>query len=374
MIKDFDLLRLAQIVDCSDDAILSKDLEGRIMTWNDGAQKIYGYTSAEMIGRPLDQFLPPDRPNEIRDILERIKKGERIEHYETKRLTKDGRTIDMSLTISPISDESGRIIGASTIGRDITKTKIAEAELHRLLDETQRANAELQKMDRLKDEFISIMTHDLKSPLVAVLGYSEMMLGGLGGQLTDKQRSFVEIIKTQGGELQSLIDSLLDYTRAEFGKLTLHPEDLNLNNLIIEAIKAFTPEASRGKIALEYAPPEGRITVAADKSMINQVVANLLANALKYTPAGGKIAISLGRKENEAVFTVSDNGQGIAPGKIGRVFDKFFMVEGRAAREKKSLGLGLYIARKFIEAHHGRISAESPGEGQGTTFSFTLPI
>jgi PAS domain S-box-containing protein len=351
--KNIEIGRLAQIVDYSDDAIFSKDLDGKIMTWNDGAHSIYGYSAAEMIGRVVDRLLPPDRPNEVKDILKRIKKGERVEHYETLRLTKDGRTIDMSLTVSPIKGESGRIIGASTIGRDISKAK---------------------QMDKVKDEFLSIMAHDLKSPLIAVLGYSDMMIGGLGGQLTEKQRSFVEVIRRQGEQLQSMIDSLLDYTRAEFGKLVLNLENINLDNLVVESIKAFTPEAAQSKITLDFAPPADQITVAADKNMINQVINNLLANALKYTPEGGKVAISLNRKGSEAVFAVSDNGRGIAPDKIGRIFDKFFMVEGKTAREKRSLGLGLYIAKKFIEAHHGRISAESAGEGKGTTFSFTLPL
>jgi signal transduction histidine kinase len=327
-----------------------------------------------MIGRQLDRLLPPDRQSEVSDLLKKIKAGDRVENYETVRLTKDGRAINVSLTVSPITDLNGRVVAASTIGRDITKTKAAEEESHRLLVETERANAELHKMDRVKDEFLSIMTHDLKSPLVAVLGYSDMMLGGMGGQLNEKHRAFVDTIKRQGQHLQSMIDGLLDYTRTEFGKLVLKREDFNLNNLVLEAIKAFTPEAEQRKITLDFSLPAEQITVSADQRMIDEVVTNLLSNSLKYSSEGGRVTVTLSRGEKEALFRISDTGKGIAPDNIGRVFDKFFMIEENAAREKRSLGLGLYIAKKFIEAHKGHLSAESPGEGKGTTFSFTLPL
>jgi signal transduction histidine kinase len=246
--------------------------------------------------------------------------------------------------------------------------------LSELIIETKRANAELQKMDKVKDEFLSIMTHDLKSPLVAVLGYSEMLLGGLGGQLGEKQRSFIETIKNQGWHLQSMIDGLLDYTRAEFGTLSPKQENFSLNNLVMEEIKAFLPEANQRKISLEYSPPADQVMITADEKMIDEVITNLLSNALKYSAEGGRATVSLGRGDGSVFFRVSDAGKGIAPDKIGRVFDKYFMVQEETAREKRSLGLGLYIAKKFIEAHHGTITVESPGEGKGTTFSFTLPL
>lgn len=370
---NIEIAHLGQIVNSSDDAILSKDLDGRVVSWNNAAEKLYGYSAKEILGQPLDRALPTDRPTEVQNILVRIKRGERIEHFETKRLTKDGRTIDLSLTVSPVIDEEGRIIGASTIGHDITRQKIAEEEMRGLLKETRRANAELRRMDQVKDEFLSIMTHDLKSPLVSILGYSDMLLGGMAGPLTEQQKNFLGTVKQQAAQVQGMIDSLLDYTRAEFGKLVIKQESVDLNSLAEDQIKAFGPEARRRQIMLQYAPA-GPLVVSADRSMLTEVVSNLIANALKYTQDGGKIAVTLERKGSEAVFGVADNGRGLAPDKTPRVFDKFFVVEEKEAREKKSLGLGLYIARKFIEANHGRIWAQSLGLGQGSVFSFVLPI
>ncbi len=370
---NIEITHLAAVVNNSDDAILSKDLDGRVVSWNSAAEKLYGYTAKEMIGQPLDRLLPADRSAEIRDILVRIKKGERLEHYETKRLTKDGRTIDISLTVSPVIDDDGRIIGASTIGRDVTKEKIAEAEMRGLLEETRRTNAELQRMDGIKDEFLSIMTHDLKSPLVSILGYSDMLLGGMTGPLAEKQAAFLGIVKQQAAQMQAMIDTLLDYTRAEFGKLVVKPESVDLSGLAAEQVRAFGPEARRRQIAVLY-EPAGPLVVTADKNMLTEVVANLIGNALKYTPDGGRVAVSLERKGGEAVLAVKDNGRGLAPDKIARVFDKFFVVEEKEAREKRSLGLGLYISKKFIEANHGRIWAQSLGLGQGAAFAFALPL
>jgi signal transduction histidine kinase len=268
-----------------------------------------------------------------------------------------GAIRDLSVSFQNIAEE-----------RDEARKRVSA-----LLEETQRANEELKRIDRTKDEFLSIVTHDLKTPLVSVLGYVGLLLDERGGKLSGKQRIYLQNIKRQSDKVQTMVDSILDYTRVELGKIKIAPEEFSINSQIFELLEDIMPQADQKKIAVEADLPPEQIMVNADKGMIGRVIANLLGNAIQYTPQGGKIEISLRREDDFVQLKVRDNGIGIPPEHIPRLFDKFFVVEQAKARERRSLGLGLHISKEFIQAHGGEIRVESPGKGKGSTFIFTLP-
>ena len=237
-----------------------------------------------------------------------------------------------------------------------------------------RALKELERIGRAKDEFLSIVTHDLKSPLASVLGYSDILLSGRAGPLSETQLRDIGIIKEQGGVLLSLIDTILDYSRAEFGKLIVNKEEIPLIANVRQLLEQVKTEADEKHLSVEAELPADEIKIMADKIMIDRVIANLLGNAIKYTQDQGKIFLSVSRQANTVRVSVKDNGRGVAKDKLKNLFEKFYLIDTAGARKDRSLGLGLYIARTFVEAHGGKIQAESAGPGQGATFSFTLPI
>jgi signal transduction histidine kinase len=235
-----------------------------------------------------------------------------------------------------------------------------------------QVNEELKKRSQVKDEFISILTHDLKSPLTVVKGYSAMMLAGGGGEFNPQQKEIMEIIWKQASAQQGLIDSIMDYTRTQYG-YTLNRERISFSALVSEMVEAEKIEADKKKIDLRLDLPVEEIYINADKGMMERVIGNLIGNAIKYTLAEGKISIVLKREEGRLRLSVADTGVGIKPEDINKVFDKFFSI-GAVTQEKKGTGLGLFIAKNFIEAHGGRIWAESEGLGKGSTFTVVLPV
>jgi len=241
-------------------------------------------------------------------------------------------------------------------------------------DELDKANQKLRLMDKTKDEFLSIVTHDLRSPLVPIDGFSDMMKDGLLGEMSEQQKHYAGRIKAQSLKMRAMIDHILDYTRIEFGTLRLSSEIFSLNEQISENMEEIKPAAEQKNQQISLDLPTEELAVNADRSMINRVIANLLGNAVKYTPENGKIAVALKRDQGLAVFSVQDSGQGIGKVQLERIFEKFYMIEEKTAREKGSLGLGLHICKSFIEANHGKVWAESEGEGKGAKFIFTLPL
>jgi signal transduction histidine kinase len=237
-----------------------------------------------------------------------------------------------------------------------------------------KALKKLERIDRSKDEFLSIVTHDLKSPLTSVLGYADILLRGREGPLSENQLRDIGIIKKQGGVLLSLIDTILDYSRAEFGKLIVNKEEVPLVANVRQLLEQVKAEADEKNLSVKAELPAEEIKIKADKIMIDRVIANLLANAIKYTQDKGEIALSVSRRADAVRVSVKDTGRGVAKDKLANLFEKFYLIDTEGARKDRSLGLGLYIARTFVEAHGGKIEAESAGPGQGATFTFTLPI
>jgi len=359
--------QLAAIVDSTDDGVIGEDLNGTIISWNMGAQKIYDYYSEEIKGRSISILVPADRPNEIFEIFEKIKKGESVINFETVRLRKDGSLINVSLTISPVKDSSGNIIGVSSIARDISEWKRADEELKRAKESAVAAS-------RAKSDFLANMSHELRTPLNAIIGFSDVLKEGSYGPLNDQQKDFIGDISSSGEHLLALINNILDLSKIESGKVELEISEVDLANLLNNSIILIKNKAIRHNIHIAMDIPEDIGLINADETRIKQVVFNLLFNAVKFTPDGGKIGIEARKLNNEISVTVWDTGIGIDPKGKEKLFKEFEQVDSSYARKYGGTGLGLAISKRIIELHSGRIFAESEGVNKGSRFTFVIPV
>ena len=376
---------LAAIIESADDAIITKTLDGVITSWNPGAQRIFGYVADEVIGKHVTILIPEDHLDEEPGILSRIRAGERVEHYETIRVRKDGTHVNISLTVSPIRGADGQIIGASKIARDISARKHAERELERLLESERRsrreaeearreaegARREAEEASRLKDEFLATLSHELRTPLTAILGWAHML--STGHITGDDANGVYETIERNARAQAQLVDDLLDVSRIITGKLRLDVRAVDPATFIDSAIESVRPAAEGKGVRLRKAFEAGTVSITGDPVRLQQVVWNLLTNAIKFTPPGGSIEIGLARAGENVELVVRDTGGGIAPEFLPHVFDRFRQADGRITRRHGGLGLGLSIVRHLVELHGGTVSAESEGEGHGATFTVSLP-
>jgi PAS domain S-box-containing protein len=355
---------LSAVVESAEDAIISKTLDGVIRSWNAGAERLFGYSASEAIGQSIALIIPPERLDEEQLILSRLRRGERIEHYETIRLSKDGRRIDISLTISPIRESTGRVIGASKVARDITARKQNEATLVALKNQ-------LQQADRRKDEFLAMLAHELRNPL-AVIGNSLQLLR-LDDSLSPSVEKLREIMEQQSNHLARLVEDLLDASRITRGSIELRCETVELASVVANAVQTARPLIDDAGHQLAIALPPTPVLLDADPVRLIQVLGNLLTNAAKYTPPGGQIWL-LGRRKGGGVqLSVRDTGLGIPGDMLPHIFDMFAQVESSLSRARGGMGLGLALARKLVELHGGRIEVHSDGHGKGSEFVVWLP-
>ena len=360
------------LVESADDAIISTALDGIVTSWNRGAERIFGYTGKEIIGRPIVILVPPDHLDEASRILERIRDGEHIEHYETQRVKKDRTLVNVSLSVSPIRDEHGNIIGASRILRDITERRQAEEERKQLLAREQAARQEAEAANRAKDEFLTTVSHELRTPLNAILGWSTLLR-------TEKLEDAIavralEIIERNAKAQAQLIEDILDVSRVITGKLRLDVRPVDLAPVIDAAIDTVRPASEAKTIQIQTHCGAGVGVVSGDPDRLQQVVWNLLSNAVKFTPNGGRVDVRLERLDSDVQITVSDTGNGIRADFLPLIFDRFRQADSTSTRKYGGLGLGLAIVRQIVELHGGTVHAESRGEGQGATFRVRLPI
>ncbi len=350
--------RLAAIVESSDDAIVSKSLDGTIQSWNAGAQRIFGWTAAEAVGQPIYLIIPPERHEEERGILERLRRGERLDHFETVRVAKDGRRIDVSLTVSPIRDAAGRIIGASKVGRDITEHK--------------RAQRALEEASEQKDRFLAVLAHELRNPLAPV--HNSLQLLRMVDPRSEPAEQARAIMERQVDHLVRLVDDLMDVSRITRGKIEVRRQAVDLGSIMLSAVETSRPAIESARHRFTLSLPSEPVAVEADFVRLAQVIANLLNNAAKYTDPGGEISLVAQREGREAVVRVRDNGIGIAPEMMPRLFEMFAQAEDSLGRSRGGLGIGLALARTLVEMHGGRIEACSAGRGTGTEFVVRLPL
>ncbi|HEV7735715.1 MAG TPA: PAS domain S-box protein [Candidatus Binatia bacterium] len=347
---------LAAIIEASDDAIVSKTLDGVVTSWNAGAERIFGYSRAEMIGTPIEVLIPLDRRHEERDILDRLRRGERIEHFDTVRLTKDGRPVDVSLTISPVKNASGRIVGASKIARDVTDRK--------------RIETERDENDRRKDEFIAMLAHELRNPLAPIQNATRLL-----AMLASDEPRLVQardIIERQVGHLTRLVDDLLDVSRITRGKVTLQRETLRVDAVVTAAVEVARPLMERFHHTLTVSQ-QAPLRLDGDFARLVQVVSNLLTNAAKFTPANGYVTVTTEEIDGQAVIRVLDTGVGIPREFQSKIFDLFVQADDGLARTNGGLGIGLTLVQRIVAMHGGTVAVRSEGAGRGSEFRVTLP-
>jgi PAS domain S-box-containing protein len=356
---------LAAIVESSDDAIISKSLEGIIQSWNAAAERLFGFTAEEAVGQHISLVIPPDRIAEEDQIITGLKAGKRIEHFETERVRKDGRRIIVSLTISPIKDDSGNVVGASKIVRDFT-------ERMRLMDDLQRLAMDLSAADQRKNEFLATLAHELRNPLAPMSNMLEVVKRAGDDREILKQAH--ETFERQLNQMVRLVDDLLDLNRITHDRLELRRSQVELSSVIQQAVEVARPLIDAADQELIVDLPEEPIHLNADRARLAQVFGNLLNNSCKYTEPNGTITLKAKRMDDEVLVTVKDNGAGIPRDKIGSIFDMFMQVDRSSERSQEGLGIGLTLVKRLVEMHGGAIDARSDGEGHGSEFTVRLPV
>lgn len=356
---------LSAIIESSDDAIITKNLNGVVTSWNKGAERIFGYSATEMVGRPILILIPEDRKQEEPMILQRLREGERVEHFETLRVRKDGAEVHISLTISPIKNKAGEIVGASKIARDITLQKQAATAIL-------AANAETERQSRMKDEFLTTLSHELRTPLQSIVGWIQILKDGPlePGELEQGH----EVIERNARAQQRIIEDLLDMNRILSGKVRLDVQKVELGAVLEASIAAVRPSADAKGIRLHAILDPVCKPVSGDPQRLQQVFWNLLSNAVKFTPRGGRIDVVMQRVNSHLEVSVTDNGTGITPEFLPHVFDRFRQADASTTRNYGGLGLGLAIVKHLVEMHGGTVAAKSPGPDLGATFAIVLPV
>ncbi|MEO7189562.1 MAG: PAS domain S-box protein [Vicinamibacterales bacterium] len=509
--KDSELnVYLAAIVDSSDDAIISKDLNGTIKSFNPAAERMFGYAPSEIIGQSVLRLIPSDLQQEEYEILARLRRGERIDHYETVRVSKDGRRIDVSLTVSPVRGPDGMVVGASKIARDITDRKRAAAQIaqqqewfrvtlnsigdaviasdcdgnvtflnheaerltgwsgadavgrslasvfhivneetrqavenpaqkvlelgqvvglanhtiliarggtewpiadsaapivephgktigvvlvfrettelmahqqrmrlaaeerERLLHSERAARTEAERANRVKDDFVAMVSHELRTPLNAILGWADLLRSGSLDAAT--QQHGLEVLSRNTRLQAQLISDLLDVSRIVSGKLRLELQSADLEQVVRNSVEALETAAAGKEIELQARFESDPPIIVGDPARLQQIVLNLVSNAIKFTPSSGRVTVALRTTGDVAEITVTDTGIGIRPELIPDLFERFRQGSSMTTRQHGGLGLGLSITKHLTELHGGSIHAWSDGPDKGATFKVQLPL
>jgi PAS domain S-box-containing protein len=365
--------QLAAIVESSEDAIISKDLNGIVASWNQAAERIFGYTAEEVIGKPITFLIPPERYDEEPAMLARIKRGERIEHYETIRQRKDGSLLDISLTVSPIRDAVGNIVGASKIARDITRRKFIEEALRQSEERSRQHAQELEQQLIMSGRLVSLgevtasMAHEFNNPLGIIMGFVEDMLSAMDP--ADPNYRALQIIDEESKRCRQIVRDLMEYARPKSTEFC----STSIADVIEKTLQLVENRLYKQKVSVEKALAPDLPRIQADSSQLEQVLVNLYLNAIDAMPEGGKLTVNAGIARSDglarmAVTTVADTGFGIAETDLPKIFQPFF-----TAKKRRGIGLGLPICERIIKNHGGRIEVVSQLE-IGSTFKIYLPL
>ena len=342
------LLYWAAIIESSDDAIISISMEGTIISWNKGAERLYGYTAQEIIGQPVSVLMPSEKEDDFPFILKQLRTGKRMEHYETKRQAKDGKIIDVSITVSPIKDSTGNIIGASKIARDISMRI---------------------EVEKRREEFISTASHELKTPITTQKAYGELLERLIKKNGHVEYLPYIEKMNVQTIKITKLIEDLLELSRMRNGKFVMVNKVFAYEDLIsevVEDMQRITSQHIQWKSKLD-------VKVKGDRDRIGQVITNLVTNASKYSPNADKIVVAAFIQDDKVITTVTDYGIGIDDSYYEKIFELFFRVTSHDEKTYPGMGIGLNFSKEIIKRHGGNIWVESK-KGVGSTFFFSLPI
>ncbi|MDB5016676.1 MAG: domain S-box protein [Mucilaginibacter sp.] len=341
--------KLAAIVESSDDAIISKTLEGVITSWNNSAERMFGYPHTEMIGQPILKLIPEDRQSEEPRILDQLRRGERVEHFETKRVTRENKVLDVSLTISPIKDSQGNVIGISKIVRDISEKKQDELR---------------------KNDFIGMVSHELKTPLTSLTTLVQVLNLKLKNSEDTFISSALDKADVQVRKMGKMINGFLNISRLESGKILIEKQQFDLEELIDEMIQEIKLTVSSHQILFERSQ---LLMVDADRDKIGSVISNLLTNAVKYSPKGKLIELKCEAVGNDVQVSIKDEGIGINVTDQKNLFERYYRVQNNQTRHISGFGIGLYLSAEIIKRHDGNIWVESE-INSGSTFYFSLPL
>jgi PAS domain S-box-containing protein len=359
---------LASILAQAQVAILAVDPEGRIITWNPGARRLFGYAPEEMVGQTLARLDPdPDGGDVPAATLGEIALGAlstgQDREADTVCRDRSGALIDVLVSVSPVRDDRGRLFGLSVIARDVSRQR--------------RAEQALRDAARQRDVFLSMMSHELRTPLTTIIGYTDMLLRGMGGALSPRGETYLGNVRSAGHRLLGLIEGLLDFSRLEAGEEHLEVRPVEVDGLVRRAVERVRHHAEAKNIALEVvdAGPDAG-SVMADEAKMQQVLGVYLTNAIKFTPRGGRIHV-VGERDPQALHMarigVRDTGIGLSADQVARIWDRFYQVDSSLTREYGGVGLGLAVAGHLVALHGGRVWAESAGPGEGSTFWVSLP-
>ena len=361
------------IENITDYAIFMMDLKGKVTGWNEGAEQILGYTAAEIMGKPGDiLYTPEDRGARIpaEEICKAISSGRATD--VRWHLCKDGRRLFMDGVMTAVHDDEGKLIGLSKVMKDITERHRIEVEREQLFESEREARAEAERAGRMKDEFLATLSHELRTPLNAILGWSQMLRAVPG--LPEDADEGLSIIERNARAQTQIIEDLLDMSRIISGKVHMDVQRLELKPILAAAIETVRPAAQLKGVKLQLDVDNPSICVQGDPSRLQQVFWNLLTNAVKFTPRGGQVTVTLACDAANIEVSIADTGEGIGPEFLPHVFDRFRQADASTTRRHGGLGLGLSIVKQLVELHGGTIAASSEGAQRGAVFTVRLPV
>lgn len=344
--------KLASIVRSAEEPIISKDLNGNITSWNRGAENLYGFTSQEILGKSIKIIVPADHYQEVDDFLAEVSKGKNLDHFQTVRMKKDGTLVDVSISISPIKDLNGKVIGASTIAMDITKEKA---------------------IDKAKTEFVSLASHQLRTPLSAINWYTEMLLAGDAGKINEEQKNYLDEIYRGNQRMVDLVNALLNVSRIDLGTFAIEPQPTQIIDLSKSVVNELKQQIESKKLKIKEVYDSTLPLMNVDPKLIRIIFQNLLSNAVKYTPDKGEVSVSIQKQKKEALIKVTDTGYGIPQGQQDKIFQKLFRADNVREKDTEGTGLGLYVVKSIVDQSNGKIWFES-AENKGTTFYVSIPL
>ncbi|MFQ5481231.1 MAG: ATP-binding protein, partial [Nitrospinaceae bacterium] len=355
---------LALIVESTEDAVLGVDIKGNVISWNRGAEQIFGYPRSEIVGNSIAVLCPEDRHHELKNVLATIQAG-RMDRFETQRLRKDGSKIDVSLTVSPLFEFNRNVTGASIIARDITAKKKMETELIRAKEVAEKASAG-------KSEFLTHLSHELRTPLNSLLGFAQLLELQAESKMGPEEKEFLQEILQAGQSLIHLINEVLDLSRIEAGEMDISMDMVDLSTVVAETFVQVQSLAKYENVSLknQVSSREGLLALG-DPVRVNQVLVNVLHNAIKYNVLGGSVTVFISFVEKDFLtLAIQDTGPGIAAEDLEKIFQPFTRLE-KTAESKAGLGMGLAVAQRFMEVMGGTITVNST-VGMGTTFLLRL--
>jgi PAS domain S-box-containing protein len=356
----------AAIVEHSNDAIISKTIDGTVMTWNSGAERMFGYTAAEMTGRPITHLFPPDLLHEEAELIAQLQLGKEVSHFETRRLRKNGASIDVSVTLSPVLDAGGKIIAISKIARDITEKQQHQLAQDAVARELRDKNQQLERSNRDLEDFAYVASHDLKTPLGGIKCTALCLEEDLHDSLSDESHKLFGLMRSRINRMETLLDDLLAYSR--LGRNDTAVSETRLADIFASIIELLDPPAHiRVRV-------EGELPVIVTASaQLEQVLRNLINNAIKHhDKQKGEVVLSAERLGDFVEFVVRDDGPGIPPQFHEKIFQLFQTLKRRD--EVEGSGMGLAIVKKLVERQNCRVTVHSQGNGAGTQFRFQWPI